>query len=180
LAEVIKYGLILDEEFFRWLEQHMEELLRLDAPALGFAIRRSCELKAQIVAEDERDHGRRALLNLGHTFGHALEALGDYGQWLHGEAVAIGIHLACATSEALGWIGADDAGRVESLLRRAQLPLGAENVDADRLLALMSLDKKADAGGLKLVLLEGIGKGVVVPAPEPSVLREVIGTKLAA
>ena len=180
LAEVIKYGLILDEGFFRWLEQHMEELLTLDARALGFAIRRSCELKAQIVAEDERDHGRRALLNLGHTFGHALEALGDYGQWLHGEAVAIGMHLACATSEALGWIGADDASRVESLLRRARLPVGAENVDADRLLALMSLDKKADAGGLKLVLLEGIGKAVVVPAPEPSVLREVIGTKLAA
>ncbi len=102
LAEVIKYGVIVDAEFFAWLEQHIDALRALDAKALAHAIRRSCEIKAEIVAEDEREHGRRALLNLGHTFGHALEAIGHYERWLHGEAVAIGTVLAARTSLGLG------------------------------------------------------------------------------
>jgi len=180
LAEVIKYGLILDSAFFHWLEEHMEALLALDPVALGFAIRKSCELKAALVAEDERDRSRRALLNLGHTFGHALESLSGYGTWLHGEAVAMGISLAAQTSRELGWIGEEECRRTDALLRRARLPVRIRNIDVDRLLALMELDKKAGAKGLKLVLLKGVGEAVVVPAPEQSVLRKVIEMQLAS
>jgi shikimate kinase / 3-dehydroquinate synthase len=178
LAEVIKYGLILDEPLFAWLEAHIEALLALDAEALGFAIRRSCEIKAAIVAEDEHERGRRALLNLGHTYGHALEALGGYERWLHGEAVAIGTKLAARTSHALGMLGAESCERVEALLRRARLPLAAPGIDADSVLELMRGDKKASREGLKLVLLEGIGEGVVRAAPRQTLLRDVIAAEL--
>jgi 3-dehydroquinate synthase len=177
LAEVIKYGLILDERFFEWQEEHIDALLALDGEALRFAIRRSCELKATIVAQDEREHGRRALLNFGHTFGHALESLGGYGRWLHGEAVAIGMSLAMRTSCSLGWISDSDCARVDSLLRRANLPVTFEGVDVDRLRVVMQLDKKARAEGLKLVLLRRIGEGTVAQAPSDSVLADVIGER---
>jgi 3-dehydroquinate synthase len=179
LAEVIKYGLILDAALFEWLEQHVEKLLALDAAALSEAIRRSCEIKAGVVAEDERERGRRALLNLGHTFGHALESLGGYERWLHGEVVAIGTVLAARTSAALGWIGAADCARIESLLERAGLPTHAAGIDVDELLDRMQLDKKAGSAGLKLVLLKGLGQAVVTQSPPVSVLREVAAAELA-
>ena len=121
LAEVIKYGVIVDAAFFAWLESHIDDLRRLDSAALTYAIRRSCEIKAAIVAEDEREQGRRALLNLGHTFGHALEAIGRYERWLHGEAVGIGMALAARTSVALGWLDTRDCERIESLLKQSGL-----------------------------------------------------------
>jgi len=180
LAEVIKHGLILDGVFFRWLEDHMEDVLALETDALTHVVRRSCEIKATIVAEDERERGRRALLNLGHTFGHALESLAGYGKWLHGEAVAIGITLAARTSVELGLLEPAACERIQSLLARARLPVGAPGVEPDALLELMNLDKKAGAQGLRMVFLEGIGKGVLCPAPEEAILRNVIQTQLAA
>ena len=123
MAEVIKHGLILDESFLLWLEENMEAILDHDAGALAHIVRRSCEIKAAIVAEDELEQGRRALLNLGHTFGHALESLGAYRDWLHGEAVAVGITMAAWTSKELGMIDAADCRRVETVLSRARLPI---------------------------------------------------------
>ena len=174
LAEVIKYGVIVDPEFFAWLEKSMPKLRALDPMALAHAIRRSCEIKAAIVAEDEREHGRRALLNLGHTFGHALESLGHYERWLHGEAVALGIVLAARTSAAIGWIGEAECERIEALLESAGLPTAASGIDPDRVLERMQLDKKADRKGLKLILIERLGRAVVAPAPERAVLRAVL------
>jgi 3-dehydroquinate synthase len=178
LAEVVKYGLILDAGFFAWLEAHVADLSRLEREALRLAIRRSCELKAEIVAEDEREHGRRALLNLGHTFGHALETLGGYERWLHGEAVAIGTVLAARTSAALGWLGDGDVRRIETLLKGAGLPTRATGIRAAELLDAMRLDKKASAAGLKLVLLRSIGEGTVVAAPHGDLLLSVLEAEL--
>ena len=178
LAEVVKHSLILDYDFFVWLEEHLDDLVAMDTAALSLVIRRNCELKAAIVAEDERERGRRALLNLGHTFGHALESLGGYGQWLHGEAVSVGIALAARTSAQLGWLDEDDCGRIETLLARAGLPVSAPDIEVDRLLERMSMDKKATSEGLKLVLLKEIGDAVIAPSPDESLLRDVIETQL--
>jgi 3-dehydroquinate synthase len=178
LAEVIKYGVIVDHEFFDWLEGSMPQLRALDPSALTFAVRRSCEIKAEIVAEDEREQGRRALLNLGHTFGHALESIGKYERWLHGEAVAIGTVLAARTSAALGWIGDTDCERIERLFAAAGLPTSATGVDPDLVLERMQLDKKADKKGLKLILIEKLGQAVVTPAPDRAVLRTVLAAEL--
>ncbi len=180
LAEVIKYGLILDEALFAWLETNMEALRALDPAALRFAIRRSCELKAQIVAEDEREQGRRALLNLGHTFGHALESIGNYERWLHGEAVAIGMVLAAEASVRMTGLPKETGGRIRELLMRAGLPTCAPDVDPDAVLVGMSHDKKADRHGLKLVLLERIGQALVTRSPNDDLLRGAIAAGLAA
>ena len=181
LAEVVKHGLIIDEAFLEWLEEHMEAILKFDPAALSHIVRRSCEIKAAIVAEDELEQGRRALLNLGHTFGHALESQGGYRDWLHGEAVAVGIALAAWTSQALGMIAADDCRRVESLLSRARLPISTgAGIDADALLRVMRLDKKASARGLDMILLERLGAAVRAPAPDASVLAKVIDARAAA
>ena len=174
MAEVVKYGLILDAEFFSWLEAHVEDVMALDPDALRVIIRKSCELKATIVAEDERERGRRALLNLGHTFGHALEAIGNYERWLHGEAVAIGMVLAAKTSAALGSLDDADVERIRALLVRAGLPTDAPDVDPDRVLEIMRLDKKTTSRGLSLVLLDGIGDGVIAPAPDAGILRAAL------
>jgi 3-dehydroquinate synthase len=179
LAEIIKYGLILDRDFFAWLESHIEALLALGDSALRVAIRRSCELKAQIVAEDEREQGRRALLNLGHTFGHALESYGRFARWLHGEAVALGIALAAEVSARQGLLSSADAERIDALLERAGLPTRARDIDVDEVLALMELDKKAGAKGLKLVLLESIGSARVVQSPGAAALRPILARRLA-
>jgi 3-dehydroquinate synthase len=179
LAEVIKYGVIVDRGFFEWLEQHIDALRALDPAALEHAIRVSCEIKAKIVAEDEREHGRRALLNLGHTFGHALEALGDYERWLHGEAVAIGTVLAARTSQALGSLDERSCERIERLLAGAGLPTRASGIDAAALLMAMRGDKKADKAGLKLILIEGLGNAVVARAPAEAKLRAVLAGQLA-
>ena len=161
LAEVIKYGLVADAGFLAWLESELPALLALDPAALAHAIRRSCEIKAEIVAEDEREHGRRALLNLGHTFGHAIETAAGYGEWLHGEAVGVGMLLAADLSRRLGWIGAADLERVRELLKRAGLPVSAPPIGAARALDLMGMDKKVLAGRIRLVLLASLGEGVV-------------------
>jgi len=161
LAEVIKYGLIADAGFLDWLEANLDALLRLDGAALAHAIRRSCEIKAAIVAEDEREHGRRALLNLGHTFGHALEAAAGYGEWLHGEAVGAGMLMAADLSCRLGWLGPAEVARVRHLLARAGLPVQAPPIGAGRALGLMGMDKKVLAGRIRLVLMRKIGEGVV-------------------
>ena len=181
MAEVIKHGLILDESFLLWLEENMEAILDHDAGALACIVRRSCEIKAAIVAEDELEQGRRALLNLGHTFGHALESLGAYKDWLHGEAVAVGIAMAAWTSKELGMIDAADCRRVETALSRARLPItpGA-GIDADAVLRVMNLDKKAGAEGLKMILLERLGGAVLASAPDSALLRRVIDARSAA
>ena len=146
LAEIIKYGLILDADFFSWLEKNMARLRRLDPEALATAIRRSCEIKAGIVAEDEREAGRRALLNLGHTFGHAIEAATGYGAWLHGEAVAVGLLLAARFSEQSHGLAGDAVARVEKLLQAAGLPTSLDGLEADVLLELMGHGQE-DHGG---------------------------------
>lgn len=167
LAEVVKYGLIRDPEFFSWLEAHATELLGKDAAALTYAIRRSCEIKAEVVAIDERELGLRAILNLGHTFGHAIEAATGYGNWLHGEAVAAGMVLAADLSQRLGWLPAQDYHRTVALLERFGLPVTGPAIGADRALNLMGMDKKVLAGKLRLVLLKSLGEAIVtgdVPA----------------
>jgi 3-dehydroquinate synthase len=161
LAEVIKYGLVADAGFLDWIEANLEALLGLEAGALVHAIRRCCEIKAAIVADDEREHGRRALLNLGHTFGHAIETATGYGEWLHGEAVGAGMLMASDLSCRLGWLREEDVERVRALLARAGLPTAAPPIGAARALELMGMDKKVLAGRLRLVLMRSIGEGVV-------------------
>jgi 3-dehydroquinate synthase len=161
LAEVIKYGLIDDADFLAWIEANVDALLALDLDALAQAVRRSCEIKARIVAADEREHGQRALLNLGHTFGHAIETAAGYGEWLHGEAVAMGMLLAADLSQRLGYLGAADVTRVRELLRRAALPTEAPAIGAARALELMGMDKKVLQGRIRLVLLRRLGAGMV-------------------
>ena len=180
LAEIVKYGLIADSALFAWLEDHVEEVLTLDARALEFAIKKSCEIKAAIVAEDEREVGKRALLNFGHTFGHALESIGRYERWLHGEAVAIGMQMAANASLALGWLDSEQHGRIAALLSRARLPVVARGVAVDDVLELMQMDKKVAHGSVRLVLLKGMGEATVAAAPEPSLLRQAIAAQLEA
>ncbi len=160
LAEVVKAALVGDAAFFGWLEQQIEALLARDPEALAQAIRRACEIKAGIVARDEREQGPRALLNLGHSFGHAIETGLGHGRWLHGEAVAAGIVLAAEFSERTGRLAAGDAGRVRALLARAGLPVDPPPLGYKRMLALLDMDKKVAGGRLRLVLLDGIGSAV--------------------
>ena len=161
LAEVIKYGLIRDLPFLEWLEANIERLLARDNEALTYAIERSCANKAEVVAEDERESGVRALLNLGHTFGHAIEAGLGYGEWLHGEAVAAGTAMAAELSRRLGWLTEADCRRIAALLGRAGLPTAGPALGAERYLELMALDKKVAAGKLRLVLLRRLGEGAL-------------------
>ncbi len=175
IAEVIKYGLIRDAGFFDWLEGNMGRLNARDPEALVFAIERSCRNKAEVVAEDEREAGSRALLNLGHTFGHAIETGTGYGVWLHGEAVAVGMLLAARLSALQGWLDEADVDRIEALLLAAHLPVKAPGeMDADRFLELMAVDKKVLDGGLRLVLLRGIGQAVVTSDFDAGLLRQVL------
>ncbi|MCL4315655.1 MAG: 3-dehydroquinate synthase [Gammaproteobacteria bacterium] len=162
LAEIIKYGLIRDRAFFDWLEANLDKLLARDAPTLAYAIERSCRNKAEVVAEDERESGVRALLNFGHTFGHAIETGLGYGAWLHGEAVAAGMSLAADLSHRLGWITSADLQRIVRLIARARLPVAAPAVlSVERFMELMTVDKKVQAGKLRLVLLKSIGEAVL-------------------
>jgi 3-dehydroquinate synthase len=162
LAEVIKYGLIHDAGFFTWLEQNIERLRARDKPSLAYAIERSCLIKAEIVAADERESGRRALLNLGHTFGHAIETGTGYGNWLHGEAIAAGMLMAADLSARHEWLSRPDVARIENLLRRAGLPTSPpESMDGAQFMKLMAIDKKVVDSGLRLVLLKAIGSAVI-------------------
>lgn len=162
IAEIIKYSLINDPVFFDWLEQNMERLRARDPAALIYAIKRSCEDKAEIVAADEREAGQRALLNLGHTFGHAIETGVGYGEWLHGEAVGAGICMAAKFSARLGWLTPEEERRIVDLIDRAGLPTAPpDSLDAERFMELMSVDKKVVDGKLRLVLLKGIGLSLI-------------------
>lgn len=170
LAEVIKYGLIRDLAFFEWLEQNIERLLALDSDALAIAVERSCAAKAEVVAADEFESGVRALLNLGHTFGHAIESGVGYGNWLHGEAVAAGTVMAAEVSRRLGWLTDQECERIRQLYRRAGLPTVGPQLHVDRYLELMSHDKKVQGGRIRYVLLDGIGAAKLSDqAPEAEV-----------
>ena len=161
LAEVIKYGLIGDLPFFDWLEENMDRLLARDPEALAYAIRRSCENKAAVVAADEKEGGIRAYLNLGHTFGHAIEAGMGYGVWLHGEAVAGGTVLAADLSRRLGHLSDADVERIRALLRRARLPDAAPDLGVEAYLKAMEIDKKVEGGKIRFVLLRRIGEAFI-------------------
>jgi 3-dehydroquinate synthase len=174
LAEVIKYGLIVDREFFDWLEAHAAKLLARDTAALTHAIRRSCEIKADIVTRDEREQGERALLNLGHTFGHAIESATNYSGWLHGEAVGAGMLLAADVSQRLGWVNAADVARVERVLGLFGLRTDVRTLSAATLAENMKIDKKVAAGRIRLVLLKAIGKSVVTGDYDDAALRETL------
>jgi 3-dehydroquinate synthase len=174
LAEVIKYGLIMDLEFLGWLEQNMDRLVRRDADALEYAVQRSCENKARIVGRDEREAAQRALLNFGHTFGHAIEAALGYGRWLHGEAVAAGMMLAARFSERMGHLEPGDISRIRSLLSRAGLPVAAPELGADRYLELMAHDKKVQSGRIRLVLLKRLGEAHLTNDYPAEQLRQML------
>jgi 3-dehydroquinate synthase len=179
LAEVIKYGCVADWEFLDWLDANMEKLVERDEGALTYAISRSCEIKAAIVGEDEREQGRRAILNFGHTFGHAIEAATDFERYLHGEAVALGMVMAMDFSRELGLIDAGAAQRVDALLRRAGLPTEAPRIGADRALNLMRMDKKVLSGKIRLVLLDRLGSGIVVSKYPQRALETTLRAHLA-
>lgn len=176
LAEIIKYGLIRDAEFFAWLEDNVERLLAREVDALTHAVHRSCRNKAEVVAEDELEiSGARAMLNLGHTFGHAIETGLGYGQWLHGEAVACGMLMAARMSTRLGWLSEEACERTRALLQRAQLPLTLpETLQAETLLEHMARDKKVRAGQLHLVLLKDIGQAVLTGEFPASTLKDTL------
>ena len=175
IAEVIKYGLIRDRDFLLWLEANMDKLLARDSKALAYAIERSCRNKAEVVAADETEKGVRALLNLGHTFGHAIETGMGYGQWLHGEAVAAGMAMAAELSARLGWLDEADVQYVTSLLERAKLPVrGPAELTPERMLELMAVDKKVMSGRLRLVLLKTLGNAVVTDDFDAQQLRNTL------
>lgn len=175
MAEVIKYGAIRDADFFEWLEAHLESLLERDPKALEHAIYRSCYNKAEVVADDERESGVRALLNFGHTFGHAIETGLGYGRWLHGEAVAAGMCLAAHLSARMGWIDEAAARRVEALVARAGLPTRRpQELTPARMQELMAVDKKTRAGRSRLVLLRGIGDARLTDEFDPQLVQATL------
>jgi 3-dehydroquinate synthase len=174
IAEVIKHGFILDRAFVEWLEANIDRLLARERAALEHAVRRCCELKAQVVAADERESGLRAILNFGHTFGHAIEAGAGYGEWLHGEAVAAGMVMATELSRRAGALRAEEAERVKALIARAGLPLRGPSLAPERYLELMQVDKKAAGGELRFVLLEALGRAALRGNVAPGLVRDSI------
>jgi 3-dehydroquinate synthase len=174
LAEIIKHGFALDAGLVDWLEANLDRLLAREPRALAHAVRRSCELKAQVVAADERESGRRAVLNFGHTFGHAIEAGSGYGSWLHGEAVAAGMVMAADLSVRAGLLAAADAGRVRALVLRAGLPAKGPAFAPERYLELMALDKKAARGRMRFILLERIGHAALRGDVDERLVRDAL------
>jgi 3-dehydroquinate synthase len=177
LAEVIKYGPIADAAFLDWIEANLDALLAREPVAMTHAVRRSCEIKARVVAEDEREAGLRAILNFGHTFGHAIETGLGYGQWLHGEAVGCGMVLASELSAQLGLMPAAFAQRMRRLCERARLPVRAPDLGAERYLELMRIDKKSEGGALRFVLIEALGRATLHPVTDAQV-RAVIAAHI--
>lgn len=173
LAEVIKYGPIFDMAFLDWIEANVDALMRRDRAALAHAVQRSCEIKAEVVGQDERESGLRAILNFGHTFGHAIEAGLGYGAWLHGEAVGCGMVMALQLSHRLGLVDAAFVQRVTALVARAGLPTVGPDLGADRYLELMRVDKKAEAGQIRFVVIEQPGRAAMRGAPD-EVVRQVL------
>ncbi len=178
LAEVIKYGPIADDGFLGWIEAHADELKSLQPEAMAHAVRRSCEIKAQVVGADERESGLRAILNFGHTFGHAIEAGLGYGQWLHGEAVGCGMVMAGELSRRLGLVDATYVDRLRRIVERCGLPVRGPALGADRYLELMRHDKKAEAGEIRFVVIESPGRAALRPAPD-GLVREVLAATCA-
>jgi 3-dehydroquinate synthase len=174
VAEVIKYGLIRDADFFDWLETNMAALMALDNAVASYAIYRSCQNKAEVVAADEHEQGERALLNLGHTFGHAIENAMGYGVWLHGEAVATGTVMAADLSQRMGWLNAAEVQRIKAILQAAKLPLEAPDFGAEEYLRLMQLDKKVSDGRIRLILQQGIGKAVITADYDADKLKQTL------
>ena len=175
MAEVIKYGLIHDAAFFEWLEHNVDALMQRDPQRMSEAIRVSCQTKADIVAIDEKESGIRAILNLGHTFGHAIESAMGYGNWLHGEAVAAGMVMAADLSERHGWIAPEVKQRAEALLARAALPVRAPaEMTVARYMDIMAIDKKVDQGVIKFVLLEALGKAIVTSDYRADLLEQTL------
>jgi 3-dehydroquinate synthase len=177
LAEVIKYGPIYDMEFMDWIEANVDQLIALEPATLAHAVKRSCEIKASVVSQDEREGGLRAILNFGHTFGHAIEAGLGYGQWLHGEAVGCGMVMAAELSLRLGNVDAAFVARLKALIVRAGLPVQGpilnDTDNAGRYIELMRHDKKAEGGDIKFVVIDGPGRAAVLGAPD-AMVREVI------
>ncbi len=178
LAEVLKYGLIHDGKFFDWIEGHAAALLAGEPSALAHIIRRSCEIKAAIVAQDEREHAERALLNLGHTFGHAIESAAGYGRWLHGEAVGAGMAMAARMSFESGWLGRTDLDRVLRLIEHLDLPTRVADLTPEALLQHMRIDKKVLEGRIRLVLLRAIGTAFVTAEYDEAPLRRTLDAHL--
>jgi len=174
LAEVIKHALALDLPFVEWLEGNVQRLLDRERAALTYAVKRCCELKAEVVAADEREAGVRALLNLGHTFGHAIEAGAGYGSWLHGEAIGAGMVMAAELSSRLGLIGKPEVERIKSLLGKAGLPTAGPGLAPERLMELMAGDKKAAQGKLRFVVLEALGRAALRGGLEEGQIRAAI------
>ncbi|CAM9100352.1 MULTISPECIES: 3-dehydroquinate synthase [Acinetobacter] len=174
LAEVIKYALLGDESFLVWLEENMDALVARDEKLLAEAVYRSCAHKARIVANDEKEQGERALLNLGHTFGHAIESYMGYGVWLHGEAVATGMVMAADLSQRMGWISQEDLERTKKIISRAQLPIVCPKIPLDDFLAYMAHDKKVLNGQLRLVLLKQLGKAVITRDFDLELMKQAI------
>ncbi len=178
LAEVIKYGVIRDAAFFAWLEDRLEAVLALEPEPLAYAIERSCRNKAEVVAADETERGERALLNLGHTFGHAIETATGYSSWLHGEAVAVGMIIAAEVAVRLGWMSEEELGRLEGLIIRAGLPRFGPAISPETMLSLMAGDKKVQAGRIRYVLPQGIGRAVVTSDVPEELVLEVLRARL--
>lgn len=174
LAEVIKYALLGDTEFLSWLEEHMDGLVARDPELLAEAVYRSCAHKARIVANDEKEQGERALLNLGHTFGHAIESYLGYGVWLHGEAVATGMVMAADLSHLMGWLSSDDLARTKKIIQRAHLPIKCPQIPMDEFLAYMSHDKKVLNGQLRLVLMKALGQAVITKDFDLELMKQAI------
>ena len=174
LAEVIKYALLGDTDFLTWLEQHMEGLVAQDPELLAEAVYLSCAHKARIVANDEKEQGERALLNLGHTFGHAIESYLGYGVWLHGEAVATGMVMAADLSHLMGWISAQDLERTKKIIQRANLPIKCPQIPMDDFLAYMSHDKKVLNGQLRLVLMKALGQAIITKDFDLELMKQAI------
>jgi len=177
LAEVIKYGAICDEEFFRWLELNMDKLLARDNEALSYAIKTSCEKKAEVVSKDERESGVRATLNFGHTFGHAIETDLGYGEWLHGEAVSVGMCIAAELSAQLGWLSVNDSRRITVLCQRAGLPVEKPaTMKAADFIGHMKVDKKNITDTIRLILLKSLGEAVIYDCVDESLIEAAIST----
>ncbi len=179
LAEVIKHGIIKDAEYFSWLESHMQDLRDLDPEALAHAVKGSCVIKSRVVSADEREAGQRALLNFGHTFGHAIETGMGYGNWLHGEAVGAGMCMAARMSRRLGWLSAEEETRITELIAAAGLPTAPPELSSERFMELMAVDKKVMAGKLRLVLLQGIGKALISEDFSIEILQETLQSTTA-
>jgi 3-dehydroquinate synthase len=176
IAEIIKYGAACDATFFDWTESHVDRMLARDPDAIAHAVHESCRIKAEVVARDEREAGERAVLNFGHTFGHAIEAATGYGTWLHGEAVAAGMVLAASLSQRASGLGVDDANRLKRLIDHAGLPVAPPALGVGRWMELMSRDKKVESGAIRFVLLRALGRAAVHCDVDEAALRSVLAT----